>query len=141
MSGHRIPGPHRANFARRLVADREHKIHDGRRRFGELVPAFAAQSAGIEMRLFEQIERERMHRTFWETAGAVAFEAALGPVIDQRFGENAPRGIAGAKKQHIVDPLARHGSGGARPATRRPRAVWLTGHAQGLRASTMAEAM
>src|SRR6516225_7253503 len=110
MSGHRSPGPHRTNLARRLVADGEHKIHDWRTRFGELVPAFAAQPAGIEMRLFEQIERERMHRTFWETAGAVAFEAALGPVIDQRFGENAPCRIAGAEKQHIVDPPARHGS-------------------------------
>src|SRR6516164_11604392 len=117
MGGHWIPGPHRTPLAGSLVADGEHKIHARRTRFGELVPAFAAQSAGIEMRLFEHIECERVHGTPGKAPGAVAFEPALAPVIDQRFGENAPRGIAGTEKQHIVDPPARHGSLALRAST------------------------
>jgi len=53
------------------------------------------------VRLFEQIKRKRMHQTFRKTAGAVAFEPALAPMIDQRLGQDAPRGIASAEKQHI----------------------------------------
>src|SRR5437588_10154884 len=54
------------------------------------------------MQLFELIEGQGMHRALWKASGAIALEAALAPVIDQRFGEDAPRRIAGTEKEDVV---------------------------------------
>ena len=96
MRGHRIAGPDRADFTGGLVAHGEHEIRRRRARLGEFVPAFTTQPAGIEMRLCEQIERERVHRTLWKTAGAMASKPALAPMIDQCLGKDASGRIAGA---------------------------------------------
>src|SRR5215207_5048612 len=42
MRGHRLPGPDRARFRRRLIADRKHKVHKWRLGSGELVPVLTA---------------------------------------------------------------------------------------------------
>ena len=51
----------------------------------------------------QQIERERMHLSLGEAAGAVALEAVAAPMIDQRLCEDAARRVAGAQKEHVVD--------------------------------------
>src|ERR1700693_6265986 len=45
VSGHRLSWPDRTRFARRVVANGEHKIHLRRARLCELLPILAAQSA------------------------------------------------------------------------------------------------
>src|SRR5690349_8341537 len=57
------------------------------------------------MQLVELIEGQGMHHAFWKASGAIALEAALAPVIDQRFGEDAPRRIAGTVKEYVVGPF------------------------------------
>ena len=49
MRGHRLAGPHRADFLRRVVADREDEIELGRPGLSKLLPALAAQAVRGEM--------------------------------------------------------------------------------------------
>src|ERR1700730_15836202 len=125
MGGDRIARPDRADFTGGLVADRKDKIHDRRAGPGELVPAFAAQAACRQMKLFEQVESYGMNRAFRKAAGAIAFEPFLAPMLDQHFGDDAPGLVAGAEKEDVVRSFIH-------PRLAPPRA--------GLRASTVAEA-
>src|SRR5437773_207719 len=68
---------------------------------GKLVPALASHSLARQTELAQEIERERMHGSLGEAAGAVTPEAAAAPMIDQRLGEDAPRRVAGAEKEHV----------------------------------------
>jgi hypothetical protein len=43
---HRLPGPNRAHFARRVITHREDKIEGRRARRRELIPTLAAQALG-----------------------------------------------------------------------------------------------
>jgi len=90
MRGYRIAGPHRAHFARRLVANGEAEIHQRGAAPREFIPAFAAQPVRPQMKFFQHVEGERMHGAFGKAAGAVAFEASSAPMIDQRLGQDAP---------------------------------------------------
>ena len=68
MRRHRVAGPDRADFARRLIADREHEIHLRRVRLGELIPALRAQALRRQLHGLQQFERERMHFAFGKAA-------------------------------------------------------------------------
>src|SRR6516164_11180001 len=48
------------------------------------------------------------HDAPWKAAGAVAFEPAFAPMLDQSLGENAPRRVAGTEKQYVVNAPPRH---------------------------------
>jgi hypothetical protein len=91
MSGYRIAGPHRAQFARRLVAHGEDEIHHWGARPREFIPTFAAQPVRPQMKSFQHVEGQRMHGPFGKAAGAVASEPSPAPMIDQRLGQDAPR--------------------------------------------------
>src|SRR3984893_15314844 len=101
MNRDRLARPDRADFTGGLVADRKDKIHDRRAGSGELVPAFAAQAAGRQMNLFEQVESYGMNRAFRKAAGAIAFEPFLAPMLDQPFGEEAPGRVTGGEKEDV----------------------------------------
>src|SRR4029077_10937893 len=90
VGGHRAAGPDRTGFAGRLVANGKDEVHLRRARFGKLVPAFAAQPARLEMSLFEEVERRRVHGTLGKAAGAVGLEPLLAPVLEKRLGHDAP---------------------------------------------------
>src|SRR5215468_9961544 len=60
MRGHRIAGPHRAQFARRLVANRDHKIHYRGAGPAEFIPAFTAQPVCWQIELFQRLYCQRM---------------------------------------------------------------------------------
>ena len=102
MGGHRVAGPDRAYLAGGLVADGEDQIHFRRPRPGEFVPALAAQPARIEVGLFEEIERQGVRGALGEAAGAVRLEPSPPPMLQQRFGHDAPSRVAGAEKENIV---------------------------------------
>ena len=51
----------------------------------------------------QELERERMHLPLRLAAGAEGLEPVLAFAIEDAFGEDAARRIAGAEKQDIVD--------------------------------------
>lgn len=103
-----IARPCRADLPRRLIANREDKIHDRRARSCELVPALAAQPICVQMQAVEQIKSERMNTTTRKAAGAETLKPPLTPMLDQHFGQNAFGRVARAQEQDIVG-LVRHG--------------------------------
>ncbi len=80
----------------------------GRARRGELIPALGAQAGGRMVHLLQQVQRERMHLALGMAAGAEALEPTLSLAIEDAFGQDAARRIAGAQEQDVVDML-RHG--------------------------------
>src|SRR5262249_35159090 len=105
MRGHWLSRPVRAHLPRRVVADRKHEIERWRTRGRELIPALAAQSSCGKIHVLEQFSGYWMHRALRMTAGTVAPEAAAPPMVNQRFGQDAPGRIAGAKKKHVINSL------------------------------------
>src|SRR3546814_11449539 len=57
VRGHRLAGPGRTGLAGGIVADGEDEIEFGRVRAREFVPAFRAQTLGLEPELIEKRER------------------------------------------------------------------------------------
>ena len=60
VRGHRLAGPHGADFIRGVVADREDEVDLGGVRPAELIPALAAIAGGRKMRLFQLSKRVRI---------------------------------------------------------------------------------
>src|SRR5262249_13080562 len=52
--------------------------------------------------LFQQLDGERIDRSLGMAARAESPKTAFPPVIDQAFGEDAARRVAGTKKEHVV---------------------------------------
>src|SRR5689334_318477 len=105
MGGDRIARPDRADLARGLIADGKDEIHDRRAGASELVPAFAAHFTDGQAKPIKQVQRQWMHCPLRKAAGAIALEAAPAPMVEQRLGEDAPRRVAGAQEQHVVDAI------------------------------------
>ena len=104
MSGHGLPGPHRADFLRRVITDRKDEIKLGRTRLREFIPALAAQVpcwnvSGLELtqRLWPYASRRMTPRTKGGE-GRPAF------VIKDRLRHDGARGISRAQKQDVVTP-------------------------------------
>jgi hypothetical protein len=107
MRGDRMPRPDRADLAGGVVADGEDIIHVRRVRRGELRPAFRSQPVDRQLHLLQQRDRERIDRAFRVGTGAPRLEATLPPVIEDRFGKDAARRIAGAQEEHVADRRCR----------------------------------
>jgi hypothetical protein len=58
MRSDRMPGPHRADFAGRVVADSDDEVEFRCYRLRELVPALAAQTVGRQVQAFQQLQRQ-----------------------------------------------------------------------------------
>jgi len=72
----RVTGPHGADLAGRLVADRDHEVHDRSARLRELAPRLAARLVDRDVMPPQRLERQRMHLVLrmtprTEAAGAV----------------------------------------------------------------------
>jgi len=92
------PGHNGTNLGRRPVTDRENKIEPRTLGPREFVPAFAAQSRGVEVQLAQYLERHRMNRALRLAAGAESAKLAFAPSADRAFRHDAARGIASAQK-------------------------------------------
>src|SRR3546814_19692223 len=64
VRGHRLAGPGRTGLAGGIVADGEDEIEFGRVRAREFVPAFRAQTLGLEPELIEKRARLCMGLVF-----------------------------------------------------------------------------
>ena len=98
MGGDWLSRPYRTSLGRRLVADRENKIQPRTIGPREFIPAFAAQSRGLEVQLAQQLERHRMNRALGLAAGAEAAKLAFAPAADRAFRHDAACRIPGAQK-------------------------------------------
>ena len=61
MRRHRLAGPHRTDFTRRVVADGEGEIERGRAWPGELIPRLRAKARDIMAETLQKLDRMRVH--------------------------------------------------------------------------------
>ena len=101
MSSNRVARPVRTDLAGRVVADGEHEVERRRAGRSELVPALAAEALGRQAVLPQQFEGERVDSPGRMAARAVRDEATPAEVVHHGLGQDRPRGIAGAQKQHM----------------------------------------
>ena len=66
--------------------------------------------AGIHA--LQYLERQRVNLTLRITSGTKGMEPTAAPVIKERLGEDAARGVAGAQKKDVVGPEWLHSSPG-----------------------------
>jgi hypothetical protein len=102
MRRHWLARPHRANFARRVIADREYKIHSGSTGLREFTPTLAAQASRCQPRGFKLMNRDRIHAACGMTSRAKRVEIWFTPVVQKRFRQNRAHRIPCAQKQHII---------------------------------------
>ena len=74
MRGHRLTGPHGADFFGGVVTDREDEIERGGIGACKLLPALAAQALRGEMSGFQLLERRWVHSSCGMAACAVRFK-------------------------------------------------------------------
>jgi hypothetical protein len=98
MGGHRLAGPHRADFVSGIVANGENKIHVRRAGLGEFVPAFAAQSGSGQTGTLQLPNGERMDAACGLAAGTEGAKVACAAMIQNGLRENGSRGVADAEE-------------------------------------------
>ena len=101
------PGQTGQGSAGRLIAYREHEVHERRAGPGKFVPVLAAQARRGQAIFFEKLKRQRIDRPSGMAPGAERFEFILSESIENCLGHNAARRITGTQKQD-VERLARH---------------------------------
>ena len=102
VRGHWLPRPNGARLARSLVTNREYKIEFGCAGSRKFVPRFAAQMFCREPVALDEIERNGIDRARMIAACAERLEASVPQVVEQSFGHDAARRVAGANKEHVV---------------------------------------
>ncbi len=95
--------PHRTHFAGGVVADGDDEVHLRCVGRGVLVPALAAQILGRVIHRLHLFDGEGIDLAGWVTAGAVGAEAPLPHRVDESFGHDAARRIAGAEDEDVID--------------------------------------
>jgi len=88
MPRHRQPQPYETGFARRAVADGEHKIKLRCVRRGEFFRALRAKSLDWIAVGFECFQRERIDRALWMASGGIGIEASASMLAQDAFGED-----------------------------------------------------
>src|SRR5262245_51865840 len=95
---HRLARPGRADLAGRVVTYREHEVERRSSGLSEFVPALAAQPARLVPACTQHLERHRMDLTVRIAACTVGLKTSVPGAIQDRLGEDAARGIAGAEE-------------------------------------------
>ena len=101
MRGHRLARPHRAGLGRRVVANREHEIELRRVRPGELAPVLGAKAADVEIELAQEIDRIGVNSALRLAAGREGAKFSPPLPIQDGFGHDRARRIAGAEKEDV----------------------------------------
>src|SRR3990167_8936084 len=101
MRSDRLPGANGADFAGRVVADRENEIHLRGAMRGELVPVLGPQALGMQPVLLEEVDGERVDLACRVATSAVRDEAPSRGRIQIGLGEDRPRRVARADEQYV----------------------------------------
>src|SRR5262249_58022511 len=92
---HRRAGPHRADFARRVVADGEGKIERRRVWLGELVPRLRTKARRVIAETLQELDGVQVHLALRVTTRTVSTEFAGTQLIQNRLGHDRARRVAG----------------------------------------------
>src|SRR5262249_5040664 len=74
MGRHRLAGPHRTDFARRVVADGEGKIERRRAWLGELIPRLRTKARRVIAETLQELDGVRVHSALRVTTRTVSTE-------------------------------------------------------------------
>src|SRR5262245_15437741 len=101
MGGHRLPRPDRTNLACGVVADGEHEIERRRAGLGELAPGFRAEGRGVVAETGEQGQGARIDLALRLASRRIGAKLSCAELVEDRFGDDRTRRIAGAEKQRV----------------------------------------
>src|SRR5258706_10658503 len=102
MCGHGLTRPDGTDFAGRAVADGDDEIQWRGVWLRELVPRLGAELIDFVVQPLEQIESVGIDRAAWMRPGGIGFEAARAHLVEDGFGDDRARRIAGAEEQDVV---------------------------------------
>ena len=102
VRGDGMAGPDGAGFVRSAIANSNDEVHRRSTRFGEFVPAFAAQACGGQIGGLELLDGVGVDAAGGMAAGAEGAEIGLAAVIQNGFGHDGARGVAGAEEENVV---------------------------------------
>src|SRR5262249_36173730 len=101
MRRHRLAGPHRTDFARRVVADGEGKIERRRARLRELIPRLRTKARGVVAEALQELDCVRVDLALRLAARAVGTEFTGAELVQDGLGHDRARRVAGAEKQDV----------------------------------------
>ena len=102
MGGHRLSGPVRTLLLRGVVAYGEDEVELWSTRPRELVPRLAAKVSGRESCRFDLLKCFAPWLSGRMAARAVSRELALAFVVQDCFGHDRTRGVAGAEEENVI---------------------------------------
>ena len=103
----RVAGTERADFTRRVVADRDDQVHFRGVGNRKLILGFAAQAVDGNACALQDLQTERIGLLVLSGAASCreSLEAALAHVVEQRLCEDASRRVVCAQEQHVQRSL------------------------------------
>src|SRR5262249_26146889 len=94
MRRHRLARPHRANFARRVVADGEGKIERRRAWLGELIPRLRTKARRVIAEARQELRGVRVHSALRLASRAVGTEFTGAELVEDGLGHDRARRVA-----------------------------------------------
>jgi len=101
MRRHRLAGPHRTDFAGRVVADGEGKIERRRAGLGELIPRLRTKARRVVAEALQELDCVRVHSALRLAARAVGTEFTAAELVQDGLGHDRARRVAGAQEKDV----------------------------------------
>src|SRR5262249_3548302 len=101
MRRHRLAGPHRTDFARRVVADGEGEIERRRAGLGELVPRLRTKARRVVAEALQELDCVRVYFALRLAARTVGMEFTGAELVQDGLGHDRARRVAGAQEQNV----------------------------------------
>jgi hypothetical protein len=102
MRRRRFSRPYRTGFACGIVANRKDEIELRRIGLCELIPRLLIIIRCVVAEPLQELDRARIHLPFRLAAGAIGVKLVTADIAQNSFGHDGTRGVARAKKKHIV---------------------------------------
>src|SRR5665213_2841449 len=101
MRCHRLAGPHRTRFARRVVTNRENKIERWCAGLCKFAPGFRTKAGRVISQPLQKLECVLVDLALRLTAGAVRLEFSLAELVQDCLGHDRARRIAGTEEKRV----------------------------------------
>src|SRR5262249_18735955 len=101
MRRHRLAGPHRTDFARRVVADGEGEIERRRAGLGELIPRLRTKARRVVAEALQELDCVRVYFALRLAARTVGMEFTGAELVQDGLGHDRARRVAGAQEQNV----------------------------------------
>src|SRR5262249_6820958 len=105
MRRHRLAGPHRTNFAGRIVADGEGKIERWRAGLRELIPRLRTKARRVIGETLPELQRVRVYSALRLATRAVGTEFTGAELVQDGLGHDRARRVAGTQEKDVEETI------------------------------------